>query len=414
MERTIAIIDLKSFYASCECVSRHLDPFKTPLVCCDPYRSDSSIVMSSSPYLKAKYGVPNVCRKRDLPNVPGLIYATPRMSYYLELSSKILATFLEFVAYQDIHVYSIDEAFLNIGPYLSLAKASPKKFVAEIQKRIYEKYGLTATAGIGPNPFLAKIALDQEGKKKPPYQAHWNLEDVPTKLWKIKPISKIWGIGTQTERRLASIGIRDMESLAKADDSLLLSAFGILGLQLKPLAQGIDESDIRKPYVPQDTSFSLGQTLITARSLDSCFLLFKEMNDDLSERLRGEKCQTSLVHVWIGYRDDIAYSHQETLPFPTSDSELLFRAIKRAILSGAHEGLIQGIGISYGKLKKDEGSVQLSLFEESDEQAERLELQKTIDAIHRIYGRNSVLRASSLLKESTVKKRHEQIGGHRE
>ena len=414
MERTIAIIDLKSFYASCECVARHLDPFKTPLVCCDPYRSDSSVVMSSSPYLKMKYGIPNVCRRRDLPRVPGLIYAIPRMSYYLELSSKVLATFLEFVSYQDVHVYSVDEAFLNIGPYLSLAKESPEAFVAKIQKRIYEKYGLTATAGIGPNPFLAKIALDQEGKKKPPYQAHWTLKDVPSKLWKIKPINKVWGIGSQTERRLALIGIKDLESLAKASDTLLLNTFGILGLELKSLAQGIDESDIRQPYIPKDTSFSLGQTLIAPRSLKDSFLLFKEMNDDLSERLRKEENQTSLVHVWIGYREDSPYSHQETLPFPTSDSELLYQAIKRAILAGAHEGLIQGIGISYGKLQKDEGATQLSLFEESDEQEERMELQKTIDAIHSIYGRNSVLRASSLLKESTIKRRHEQIGGHRE
>ena len=414
MERTIAIIDLKSFYASCECVARHLDPFKTPLVCCDPYRSDSSVVMSASPYLKMKYDIPNVCRRRDLPKVPGMIFATPRMSYYLELSSKVLATFLEFVAYQDIHVYSVDEAFLNIGPYLPLAKESPESFVFKIQKRIYEKYGLTATAGIGPNPFLAKIALDQEGKKKPPYQAHWTMKDVPTKLWKIQPINKIWGIGSQTEKRLASIGIRDMEALAKADDSLLLNIFGILGLELKSLARGIDESDIRKPYIPSDVSFSLGQTLIAPRSLKDSLLLFKEMNDDLSERLREAKSQTGLVHVWIGYHEDLPYSHQETLPFPTSDSELLYRAIEKAILRGAHEGLIQGIGISYGKLKKDEGSIQLSLFEKSEEQLRRMNLQKAIDDIHKVYGKNSVLRASSLLERSTAKRRHEQIGGHRE
>lgn len=413
MEKVISIIDLKSFYASVECVCRHLDPFKTPLVCCDPYRSESSIVMSVSPYLKAQYGIPNVCRKRDLPKIDGMIYATPRMSYYLDVSSKIVGVFLEFVDLKDIHVYSVDEAFLNIGPYLSLYKCGPQELVARIQRRIKKKFGLTATAGVGPNPFLAKIALDQEGKKKPPYYAAWSEEDVPRKLWKITPMSKVWRIGTQTEKRLKSIGINDMRSLATASDELLLNAFGILGLELKDLANGRDESDIRNPYVPKETSLSLGQTLIRPYALKEVRLLFKEMNDDLSERMRLEGKKTSLVHVWIGYEGDF-YSHQERLPFATADSKLLFEAIERAISYKAKHSPIRSIGIAYGKLQEETEGSQLSLFESPLEQEKRMSLLRTIDSIHHLYGKNSVLRTSSLLPASTAKRRHEQIGGHRE
>ena len=182
MERIIAVIDLKSFYASCECACRHLDIFTTPLVCCDPYRSSSSVVMSATPYLKKKYGIPNVCRRRDLPQVPGMIYAVPRMSYYLQMSARVVSIFLDYVADEDLHVYSVDESFLNLGPYLNLYHCSAEELVSSIQKDIKKKLGLVATAGIGPNMFLAKIALDHEGKKKEPFLAHWTEEDIPNKL----------------------------------------------------------------------------------------------------------------------------------------------------------------------------------------------------------------------------------------
>ena len=151
MERIVAAIDLKSFYASCECACRHLDIFTTPLVCCDPYRSSSSIVMSATPYLKKKYGIPNVCRRRDLPVVPEMIYAVPRMSYYLQMSAKVVSIFLDFVAEEDLHVYSVDESFLNLGPYLNLYRCTPEELVARIQRTIKKKLGLVATAALGPN-----------------------------------------------------------------------------------------------------------------------------------------------------------------------------------------------------------------------------------------------------------------------
>jgi len=157
MEQLIAVIDLKSFYASCECACRHLDIFKTPLVCCDPYRSSSSVVMSATPYLKKKYGIPNVCRRRDLPYVPGMIYAVPRMSYYLQMSAKVVSIFLDYVAEEDLHVYSVDESFLNLAPYLNLYHCSAEELVARIQKSIKDKLGprtFSDSQESAPNMFL--------------------------------------------------------------------------------------------------------------------------------------------------------------------------------------------------------------------------------------------------------------------
>lgn len=413
MDKTIAIIDLKSFYASCECAVRHLDPFKTPLVCCDPYRSSSSVVMSVTPYLKEKYGVPNVCRRRDLPDIKGLIFAVPRMSYYLEVSSKVLSIFLDYVSIEDIHIYSVDESFLDLTPYLDYYHLDAETLVKKIQKDINEKLGLIATAGIAPNPFLAKIALDQEGKKKPPYLAHWDQKDVQTKLWKISPLSKIWSIGERTEKNLKAIGIRSVKELAVADPKLLEKSFGIIGLQLKQLANGIDESDFRDPYVPKDVSLSLGQTLISPHTLEETYLLFREMNDDLSNRLRKQKKQAGKISVYIGYNNGESYAHQESLPFPTKDTTLLYRYLKKAIDYGATHQMVRGISISYGKLVDDYGFDQLSLLENEKIQAKRLSIDKTLDEIQSIYGKNSVLRASSLTKGSTIKIRHEQIGGHK-
>ncbi len=411
MDKVVAVIDLKSFYASCECACRHLDIFSTPLVCCDPYRSSSSVVMSATPFLKKKYGIPNVCRRRDLPNVRGMIFAVPRMSYYLEMSSKVVSIFLDFVAEEDLHVYSVDESFLNLGPYLKLYGCSPEEIVRRIQKRIKDELGLVATAGIGPNMFLAKIALDNEGKKKEPYIAHWDYSDVPTKLWAISPITKIWSIAEGTSNHLARIGIRSLKELAFADEELLKKEFGIMGVQLKNLANGIDESEISDKYVPKNTSLSLGQTLRREYSQEESLLILLEMNDDLAMRLREEGSLASKVSVAFGGRNG-SYGKSMSLPMATDDTVSLYLYIKECFLFLPNIPL-RGISISYSNLSKGKEE-QLPLFIDEKELDERKSLDLAIDDIKRAYGKNSVLRCSSLLSSSTAKSRHTQIGGHRE
>ena len=411
MEKVIGIIDLKSFYASCECAVRHLDIFKTPLVCCDPYRSESSIVMSVTPYLKERYGVSNVCRKRDLPTIPGMIYAVPRMSYYLQVSSYVVSIFLKYVSYEDLHVYSVDESFLNLGPYIKMY-GSPERMIQLIQQEIFNRLGLIATAGIGPNMFLAKIALDNEGKKKKPFLAHWTYEDVPTKLWKIKPIDKIWSIAEGTKNHLARIGINSLEGLAKANSKLLEREFGVMGLQLKNLANGRDDSDIREKVIPLNPSLSNGQTLRKPLSPNECVLLLREMTDELAIRLRKENYLAGKIGVWANMENG-SYSKEMTIPYPTDSTKELFQGVQHAFFEKIPCEKIYGLGISFGKLSKKQ-QVQLSLFEDVFQKEKEERFDDVMDKIRETYGRNAIFRCSALLENSTIRQRHMQIGGHRE
>lgn len=412
MEKVIAVIDLKSFYASVECACRHLNIFTTPLVCCDPYRSSSSVVMSVTPYLKEKYGVPNVCRRRDLPEIPGMIFAVPRMAYYLSVSARVVDIFLDYVAEEDLHVYSVDESFLNLGPYLSLYDKSPEEIVKDIQRRIKDELGLLATAGIGPNMFLAKTALDNEGKKKPPFLARWTEKDVKEKLWKIKPISKIWSIASGTESHLARIGIRSMEELAKADLSFLQREFGIMGKQLKDLANGIDESDIEVKYVPKNTSLHSGQTLPRAYSVKEVALLLREMSDELSYRMRRGGGTTSKVALGINYENGVGYAKERALPFPIDDSESLYTALMELLKEAKGNLPIRGLYITYGHISYQKER-QLPLFVDSDTFIKREALTRQIDKVRSMYGKDAIMRCSSLKEGSTLKQRHGQIGGHK-
>ena len=411
MEKVIGIIDLKSFYASCECAVRHLDIFKTPLVCCDPYRSESSIVMSVTPYLKERYGVSNDRRKRDLPTIPGMIYAVPRMSYYLQVSSYVVNIFLKYVSYEDLHVYSVDESFLNLGPYIKMY-GSPERMIQLIQQEIFNRLGLIATAGIGPNMFLAKIALDNEGKKKKPFLAHWTYEDVPTKLWKIKPIDKIWSIAEGTKNHLARIGINSLEGLAKANSKLLEREFGVMGLQLKNLANGRDDSDIREKVIPLNPSLSNGQTLRKPLSPNECVLLLREMTDELAIRLRKENYLAGKIGVWANMENG-SYSKEMTIPYPTDSTKELFQGIQHAFFEKIPYEKIYGLSISFGKLSKKQ-QVQLSLFEDVFQKEKEERFDDVMDKIRETYGRNAIFRCSALLENSTIRQRHMQIGGHRE
>ena len=409
MEKVIGIIDLKSFYASCECAARHLDPFKTPLVCCDPYRSGSSVVMSATPYLKEKYGIPNVCRKKDLPDVPGMIFAQPRMSYYLRISAQVVSIFLDFIAEEDLHIYSVDESFLNLGPYMRMYGVSAEEIISRIQKRIKKELGLVATAGIGPNMFLAKAALDNEGKKKPPYIAHWNYEDVPTKLWKISPITKIWSISDGISSHLSRIGIHSLKELATTPIELLEKEFGIVGDQLHDMANGIDNSDIEQAYVPMDRSLTLGQTLIRDYTQAECHLLLREMTDELCKRLRNENKLAGKISIFIGGIDTGFYNKQRALPISTDSPSYLYKAVDELMMEGPLFNQVRHISIAYSSLEEAKCD-QISLFEDIPDERD---LYEALDAVEALYGSNAALRCSSLLPHSTIKERHGQIGGHK-
>ncbi len=413
MEEVYAVIDMKSFYASCECAARGLDIFSTPLVVCDPTRTENTIVMSATPYLKSKYGVKNVERMKDLPKIKGMIYARPRMEYYVKISAKVVDIFLDFVSEEDLHVYSIDESFLRLTPYLFLNKCTAEELVAKIQKRIKENLGLVATAGLGPNMFLAKVCLDREGKKKEPYRAHWHMSDVQTKLWRIA-LTDVWGISYGIAGRLSKMGIHTLEALAKADVMNLEKEFGVIGHQLHDLANGIDRTDIREKYTPKERNLSIGQTLTRDYDEKGAKLLLLEMCDELCFRLRlsHQKCGTVSVFVRYNVSFGGGFSRQAALNIPTSSPEKLNAAILE-VFERYYEGSpVRGLGISFSNLSVSSGH-QFDLFASAESERKTQDLLESIDGIAAMYGKNAVLRASSLTKDSTIKERHQQIGGHR-
>lgn len=411
--RTIAVIDLKAFYSFVECVDRGLDAWNTPLVVADKDRGKNTIVLSVSPYLKSK-GVPSRLRIRDLPKGYKYIYAVPRMERYIEKSAEVVRIMMEFVSHEDIHVYSIDEAFLDITSYLNYYKLTPLQLVSKIIKRIKDKTGLQATGGIGNNFFLAKVALDIYAKHEKNGIATLYEKDIQTKLWPITPLTKIWGIGERTAAKLNAIGIFSMGDLANSNRDYIHDHFGIIGDQLVDHANGIDESDIHEVYVPKSTSLSLGQVLFKDFNKDNAVTIIREMCDDLSLRLRKENKLAELVSLYIGYSKDTmgGFSRQMSLLQPTDDTEELFKALMEIYNEHIENYPIRRIGINFGKLTTS-GYKQMNMFEDTKKQKNNHDLLKTMDKLKDKYGNNILLRASALTEDSTAIERHNQIGGHR-
>ena len=413
MEKCIAVIDLKAFYSFVECVDRGVDPWTTPLVVADKERGKNTIVLSVSPFLKER-GVPSRLRIKELPPQYNYIYAVPRMERYIEKSAEIVKLMMEFVSKEDIHVYSIDEAFLDITSYLEYYKKTPYDLINTIIRTIKERTGLQATAGIGDNFFLSKVALDIYAKHEKTGIAIMHQSDVQKKLWPITDLTSIWGIGARTAAKLQQIGIKSMGDLANANPDFIHEHFGIMGDQLIEHANGIDLSDIHETYVPESTSLSVGQVLFKDFNKDDAITIIREMCDDLAYRLRSEDKQTELVSLYIGYSKEIygGFSRQMSLLQRTDETEELFNALMEIYHRYVQNYPIRRIGINFGKLSSHKFS-QMSMFDTDNKKIKNQSLNKTMDKIKDKYGKNILLRASALTENSTAIERHNQIGGHR-
>lgn len=414
MENWIAVIDLKAYYATFECIERGLDPFTTPLAVTDTERKEATIVLSVSPYLKS-LGVPSRLRRRDLPkNIPGMIYAKPQMEKYVKKSAEIVSIFLDFIGKEDLHVYSIDESFLNIGPYLRLYKTTPIELCKRILKRIKDQTGLIGTCGIGPNMFLAKMADDKEAKNNKDFIALWDYKDVPTKLWPIKPLSEIWGISRGFEARLNKLGLYTVYDVAHYSKEILIEQFGIMGEDIYEHANGRDISNIREKYTPVNKNLSVGQVLMRDYTIKEARLVIKEMCDELCIRLRQTEMKATGVSLMIRYSftsKALPFAHQLKINATDLNSELT-NAVLYLYDNYVEDAYIRQIGISFGGLIK-ENYDQLSLFKNLEAFDKERNLYRALDEISKKYGKNKVLKGSSLTKESTIKERHNQIGGHR-
>ena len=404
-ERNIISIDLKSFFASCECIERGLDPYKTPLVVADTDRGDKAMSLAVSPYLRNR-GVKSRCRVFEIPKNLNIMFVKPRIKLYQEYSKKVFNIYKSFISEEDIHFYSIDEVFMDVTDYLKYYNKTDTELALLIMKTVLEKTGLTTTAGIGPNVLLAKVAMDIEAKHNKNCLSKWTYKDIETKLWNVTPLTKIWGIGKNTERKLNNLGIYKVGDINNYPRSFYIKRFGnVMGNDIFDKANGIYFPTIKELNSRvHEKSISMSQILYRDYSIDEAILIIKEMNDMLNVQLKEKKLTTRLVHLSISYSRDLYKSFNDTTLLNTEEDngEKIFETLKYMYYKNIEDLPIRKVGIAYSKLA-DKGATQLSLFDKSEVPTD--EYNKIIDKITSKYGNTSILRASSLLKSSTIKNR---------
>ena len=438
-------IDLKSFYASVECTDRGLDPLTTDLVVADESRTDKTICLAVSPSLKAKC-VRNRCRLFEVPARlrRQMTIAPPRMARYVQKSAEIYGVYLRWISPDDIHVYSIDEAFMDVTPYLDLYGCSARELGERIRADVTATTGIPATCGLGTNLYLAKIALDITAKHATDFFGELTEETYRETLWNHEPITDFWRVGPGTQRRLAELGIHTMGQLALSPTEPIFQALGIDAEILIDHAWGIEPvriSDI-KGYRSQAHSLSNGQVLACDYNYDDAQLIAKEMADTLALELVDQGLVAHSLVLGIGYgvsaeeraaaRAEVlatgagehgyhwrlgrTFAHgSSTFLSPTSSRSVIQRELVEVFKRTVDPNKpVRHITITLGDVVESEASgLQMDLFTDREKSERELKRQQAINAVRAKFGKNSVLRAMDLLPNATARERNEQIGGHR-
>ena len=488
MQRTYLTIDLKSYYASAECAARHLDPLTTNLVVADASRTEKTICLAVSPSLKS-YGIPgrarlfevvqrvkevNSGRLRDAirnktavykDGVPSLaaasydattlaadpslevsyLVAPPRMAYYEKISRQIYGIYLKYIAPEDIVVYSIDEVFIDATAYLTHYKMSAHDLAMTMIREVLYTTGITATAGIGTNLYLAKLAMDITAKHAAPDKdgvriAELDEESFRYLLWDHKPLTDFWQTGPGTVRRLEKHGIHTMGELARASihfPEILYKEFGIDAEILIDHAWGLDPCGMKEinAYRPETNSLSEGQVLSCPYPYDKARIIVQEMTDSLVFQLTDKGLVTDSLTLDIGYDrencDKGIYhgpvhidhygrtvpkgAHGSTrLDNPTNLSSQLMAATTELFDLIANRNLtVRRITIAANRVVKDQGILQVDLFTDTSKLEREKSLQATMLGIKKKFGKNAVLKGSNYLEGATMRERNGQIGGHK-
>lgn len=413
-EKIYLCIDLKSFYASVECVERGLDPFKVNLVVADPTRH-GAITLAATPAIK-KLGVPSRGRIYEIPENIDYIIASPRMHLYMEYSAHIYSIMLKYIASEDIHVYSIDEAFLDVTSYLSLYQMNAKELAKLILDDIYKDTGITATVGIGTNLFLTKVALDITAKHAPDNMGYLDEDLFKQTLWHHHPITDIWMIGNGTASRLAKLGIYDLYGIAHYPENILYQVFGINAECLIDHAWGKEPTEIKdiKAYRPKANSISNSQILFEDYNYHDAYIVMKEMVENNVLSLSEKHLVTDHIALSIGYsKDKIKPSNgSRKISTTTNAYSILLSEFKQLYKKIVDPHVpIRRIGISFGNVK-DEMYEQYDLFTDIDAIEKEKKIQNVLVDIKQRYGNNAILKGMNRLDRATQIKRNTLIGGH--
>lgn len=476
MDKAYAAIDLKSFYASVECLDRGLDPLTTHLIVADNSRTDKTICLAVSPALKA-LGIPGRPRlfevkekiaeiNRNLDSPITFITAPPQMAHYIDYSKRVFQVYLKYVSAEDIHTYSIDEVFMDLTPYLKHYNESPKALVERILTDLYFTTGLTATAGIGTNLYLSKIAMDIDAKhmEADRHGMRISVLDEYTyrhKLWDHQPITDFWRIGRGYQKRLSELGIFTMGDVALCslgspsdylNEDLLYNTFGKNAELLIDHAWGWEPCTIKdiKSYRPSSSGVVSSQVLHTPYTYSKARLVAREMADMLSMDLFSKRLLTNQLMLTIGYDKDNLLDKNIKNSFK---GEIVMDRYGRRIPKHAHgtlnltnyssssEAIIEAISTLFdkhvdtsllirritiaannlyleGTEPKEESYEQLDLFSSAPSKDQNNKLkerrrQSAILSIKKKYGKNAVLRGMNYEDGATAKDRNSQIGGHK-
>ena len=468
-QRTYIAIDLKSFYASVECVDRGLDPLTTNLVVADESRTDKTICLAVTPSLKA-YGIPGRARlfevKQKARGIPFII-APPRMAHYIEVSSRIYSVYLKYIAPEDIHVYSIDEVFMDVTNYLPTYKMTAHQLAMTMIRDVLAQTGITATAGIGTNMYLCKVAMDIMAKKMPADKDGVRIAELDEmsyrrELWDYRPITKFWRVGRGIADKLAIHGIDTMGRLARMsveNEELLYKLFGVNAELLIDHAWGWEPCTIAdvKAYRPESNSFSSGQVLQEPYTFQKARVVIMEMAEGMALDLVAKRMVTDQLVLTVGYdaesltRPDIrACYHGEITTNhygklvpkhahgssrfrrPTSSSRLLMTAAAELFDRHVHPDLlIRRLNLCVNHVVPESTIAQqpakpqqLDLFtdyealalQEQQEQA-RLDKERRLQEVQlkikERFGKNAILRGLNYEEGATAKERNAQIGGHK-
>lgn len=449
-----AAIDLKSFYASVECMDRQLDPLTARLVVADPTRTDKTICLAVTPALKA-YGISGRARvfevnhrleeiKKETGKEIDYIMAVPRMARYVEVSTQIFEIYMRYISPDDIHVYSIDECFMDITQYMKLYKKTAEELVRDMIRDVLKETGITATAGIGTNLYLCKIAMDIVAKRAQPDEngvrmAYLDEPGYRKILWGHKPITDFWRIGRGIATRLATMGIYTMGDLARASINGSDQLYKMMGIDAEILidhAWGYEPCGIEdiKKYEPETTSLTSGQVLMEPYDNEKARLIVKEMTESLVLEM-VEKCVvTDSFTLTIGYDrcnvDAGGFTGEINMDYygrkvpksahgsfrltsPTSSTRKVMAGMVRLFDEITDKKLmIRRITLVANNLGK-ENYGQLSLFSNREADEKERKMQEAEIYLKHKFGKNAVLKGMNLSEGGTAIMRNNQIGGHK-
>lgn len=415
--RSYICIDLKTFYASVECVERGLDPMTTNLIVADKERSEKTICLAVSPAMKA-LGVRNRCRVFEIPKHIEYITAPPRMKRYIEVSADIYEIYLKYISKEDIHVYSIDEVFMDVTDYLSMYQMTARELGIMIMQEVYKETKILATCGIGTNLYLAKIALDITAKHAEDRIGELDEETYRKTLWNHRPLTDFWRVGPGIAKRLERYGIFTMEGVAHMDEEVLYHDLGVDAELLIDHAWGretVTMEDI-KNYKAQSRCMTSGQVLMRDYEHEEGKLIVKEMMDLLCLDMVEQGLVTQSVTLHMGYSNELKIPPVHgTVSFTTQTNsartiipqvEALYERLKNPEFS------IRRVNICCNRVV-EEGYRQYDLFSDPVELERENRMQKAVIGIKRRFGKNAILKGMNLEEGAMTRERNHQIGGHR-